>query len=80
MQVLYIWVDCLNIELARSRIVNNREEPPNYYVGGEILDGYLSDEDLFFERLNQQNLDKFRLLLNLRYYNIHYRNYSNLPR
>jgi hypothetical protein len=57
MQVLYIWVDCLNIELARSRIVNTREEPPSYYVGGEIiLDGYVSDEELFFERLNQQKL------------------------
>jgi hypothetical protein len=41
----------LNIELARSRIVNTREEPPSYYVGGEILDGYLSDEELFLKDL-----------------------------
>jgi hypothetical protein len=52
--VRWKWVDYLNIELY-ERNVTQRGTPRQQ----ETQTGYDSDEDLYFERLNQNNLRRF---------------------
>ena len=97
---MYKWVDYMNIELAerrdfyriQSRDINENQSPFMRSVseGSDIsvteipYVRYVSDEEIYFELLNKQNLERFMLLWHLRYYNTYhyhmfYKNMWNIP-
>ena len=100
MMQMYRWIDYMNIELAERRDIYrtqlqdiNEIETPfirNVSEGSDVSSTeipyvrYVSDEEIYFELLNKQNLERFMLLWHLRYYNTYqyhmfYRNMLNIP-
>jgi hypothetical protein len=49
--VRWKWVDYLNVELYERNFTRQRETP--------VQTGYDSDEEVFFDRLNHRNLERF---------------------
>ena len=100
MKQMYRWVDYMNLELSERRNIYriqphdiNKIQTPFMRSLSEDSDvsateipfiRYVSDEELYFELLNYQNLNRFMLLLHLRYYNTYnyhmfYRYMWNVP-
>jgi hypothetical protein len=100
MKQTYRWVHYMNLELAERRKIyriqphdiNEMQTPfvRNVSEGSDIsvteipYVRYVSDEEIYFEQLNYQNLNRFMLLWHLRYYNTYqyhmfYRYMWNIP-
>ena len=73
MYCLYRWVDCLNVELARTHNIPNIAPPQD----DTIL--YDSDEEVFFECMNRTNLHNLLNHLRLQYRHAWYLQAYNLP-
>jgi hypothetical protein len=97
---MYKWVDYMNIELAERRHIYriethdiNEIQTPFLRSVSEGSDvslteipfvRYVSDEELYFEQMNRENLERYMLLWHLRYYNAYnyhmfYRTMWNIP-
>ena len=59
----YKWVTLLNLEVTKTKILHDVEIP---------LVRYVSDEDIFFDRMNHPNQINFMYLLSLQHYNAYW--------